>query len=294
MSNFYTHPRILFVSPDPAFMPKGEGTATEFMSAERDPGFPVRLALELYKQGLDVYVTQPDFRNIFENCRRKKNNCSNFTLPVDRVHLAQDRAFFHSKIIDLNSEKDNLKIALAFQREVINQIIPRIQPEIIHCCGWMTGLIPAAGRKLGIPCLFTAQKFDSASSCLSYVEDRGIDAAAFWQFLYYKRYPINYMETRETNPADFLLSGILAADFVTTSRSAYLADGYRIQGRAKFPIWEVIVKKSESGCVAIHHYHALVYEYVGIYEKLLRREIHQSGGKTSSFCSRILGINTGS
>ena len=151
MSNFYTHPRILFVSPDPAFMPKGEGTATEFMSAERDPGFPVRLALQLYKQGLDVYVMQPDFRNIFENCRRKKNNCSNFTLPVDRVHLAQDRAFFHSKIIDLNSEKDNLKIALAFQREVINQIIPRIQPEIIHCCGWMTGLIPAAGRKLGIP-----------------------------------------------------------------------------------------------------------------------------------------------
>jgi len=66
----------------------------------------------------------------------------------------------------------------------------------------MTGLISAAARKYEIPSLFTAHKFDIARIFLSYVEDRGIDASAFWHHLFYERYPTIYEETRETNPAD--------------------------------------------------------------------------------------------
>ncbi|MEJ2166905.1 MAG: response regulator, partial [Desulfobacterales bacterium] len=40
------------------------------------------------------------------------------------------------------------------------------QPDLIHCCDWMTGLIPAAARFYKIPCLFTVQKFDTAVSFL--------------------------------------------------------------------------------------------------------------------------------
>jgi hypothetical protein len=35
---------------------------------------------------------------------------------------------------------DNIRIALAFQREVINRIISEVQPDLIHCYDWMTGL----------------------------------------------------------------------------------------------------------------------------------------------------------
>ena len=89
----------------------------------------------------------------------------------------------------------------------------------------MTGLIPAAARKYEIPSLFTAHKFDTARIFLSYVEDRGIDASAFWHHLFYERYPTIHEETRETNPADSFLSGVFAAHFVTSSRAAFLANG---------------------------------------------------------------------
>jgi Starch synthase catalytic domain len=50
---------------------------------------------------------------------------------------------------------DGNKVALTFQREVINDIIPQVQPDLIHCNDWMTGLIPAMTRKFEIPCGFT-------------------------------------------------------------------------------------------------------------------------------------------
>jgi starch synthase len=232
----------------------------------------------LFDLGVDVHVAQPDFRNIFKKRSRKDAAGKGAKLPCDRFYLAEDRAIFYSRPIDTNSEWENVKISIAFQREVINQIIPRVQPDLIHCCDWMTGLIPAAARFYKIPCLFTVQKFDTAGSYLSYIEDRGIDAAAFWQYLYYERYPLSYEETRETNPADFLLSGVLAADFVTTSRLAFLANGCRDQERfVRFPLWRVITRKIESGCAAVNQHQAQTKQYIGIYEKLMHPGIIKPG-----------------
>ena len=209
MSNYSPHPRILFVTPEAAFMPEGGGSGTNFIRANtgRRGDLQAELILNLFELGADVHVAQPDFREIFANNSWKEKVGDNVKLPGDRVHLAEDRAIFYSKPISSNSEWENIKISLAFQREVINQIIPRAQPDLIHCYDWMTGLIPAAAKKNEIPCLFTVQKFDTARSILSYVEDIGIDAAGFWQNLFYDRYPGSYEQTRDTNPLDLLLSG---------------------------------------------------------------------------------------
>jgi starch synthase len=272
MSINVAHPRILFITPEAAFRPEAGDDRT--CSIDTNGGnfdrFPAELIGELFELGVDVYVAQPDFRNIFKKRSRKDIAGKGAKLTCDRFFLAEDRAIFYSKPIDTNSEWENIKISIAFQREVINQIIPRVQPDLIHCYDWMTGLIPAAAKVYKIPCLFTVQKFDTAGSFLSYVEDRGIDAAAFWQYLYYERYPISYEETRETNPADFLLSGVFAADFVTTSRLAFLANGCRTQSRfVKFPLWKVLVKKIETGCATVNQHMAKTKQYIGIYEKLL-------------------------
>jgi starch synthase len=272
MSINVAHPRILFITPEAAFRPEAGDDRT--CSIDTNGGnfdrFPAELIGELFELGVDVYVAQPDFRNIFKKRSRKDIAGKGAKLTCDRFFLAEDRAIFYSKPIDTNSEWENIKISIAFQREVINQIIPRVQPDLIHCYDWMTGLIPAAAKFYKIPCLFTVQKFDTAGSFLSYVEDRGIDAAAFWQYLYYERYPISYEETRETNPADFLLSGVFAADFVTTSRLAFLANGCRTQSRfVKFPLWKVLVKKIETGCATVNQHMAKTKQYIGIYEKLL-------------------------
>ena len=72
----------------------------------------------------------------------------------------------------------NLKLALAFQREVINHVIPDVQPDLIHCNDWMTGLIPAAARRMGIPCLFTVHNIHTHK--LTLAQQRSLASCSPW------------------------------------------------------------------------------------------------------------------
>ena len=246
-----TRPRILFVTAEAAFIPEGTENHPNYTSAHTGGfgDFLAELISNLFELGADVHVAQPDFRKIFAISSRQEKAGVSVKLPCDRVHLAEDRAIFYSKPINSNSEWENIKISLAFQREVINQIVPRVQPDLIHCYDWMTGLIPAAARKFEFPCLFTVQKFDTARSLLSYVEDTGIDAAGFWENLFYERYPGSYEQTRDTNPLDLLLSGILAANHVNTASPVLLPN--IAEGRSDYiysPLGQVLAQKWKAGC----------------------------------------------
>jgi len=251
MSNPLAQPRILFVIPEVAFIPEGGKTRHNFIGA-RTGGFGDHLAeiiSDLIHLGVDIHVAQPDYRRVFAILARKEQITAGIKLSNDRVHLAEDRVFFYSKTTNSNSEWENIKISLAFQREVINQIIPRVQPDLLHCYDWMTGLLPAAANKFEIPCLFTVHKLDTAKSLLSYVEDIGIDAAGFWQNLFYTRFPGSYEQTRANNPMDLLLSGILAARHVDTAGSELFS--FIAEGRRNFMYWslgQLLVQKWNAGC----------------------------------------------
>jgi len=246
-----TRPRILFVTAEVAFMPARTGNRTSYMGADSGcfGDFPAQLINDLLNLGVDVHVAQPDYRKLFEMLSCDKQDNPSIKLPIDRVHLAEDRAFFYSNSIDSNNKWENLEISLNFQREVINQIAPRVQPDLIHCHDWMTGLIPAAAKEYEMPCLFTVQNAESAKSLLSDVEDRGIDAAAFWRRLFYDRFPGDYENTRDTNPLDLLLSGILAAHYVETARFLLLPN--TVKGRNKIfyaCLRQVLDQKYDAGC----------------------------------------------
>ena len=246
-----TRPRILFVTPKVAFVPTRTGNRTSYMSADsgRCVNFPAQLINDLLNLGVDVHVAQPDYRKLFEMFSQNEPAKPSIKLPIDRVHLAEDRSFFYSKPINSNHEWENLEISLNFQREVINQIAPRVQPDLIHCHDWMTGLIPAAAKEYEMACLFTVQTAESAKSLLSDVEDRGIDAAAFWRRLFYDRFPGDYENTRATNPLDFLLSGILAARYVETANFLLLPDPANGRSKAFYTcLRQVLAEKSNAGC----------------------------------------------
>ena len=251
MLNTSLQPRILFVIPEAAFIPAGNEKCPNFIGA-RTGGFGDYLAeiiSDMVHLGVDVHVAQPDYRRIFGILARNEQTTAGIKLPNDRIQLAEDRAFFYSKPINSNSEWENIKISIAFQREVINQIIPRVQPDLIHCYDWMTGLLPAAANKFEIPCLFTVHKLDTAKSLLSYVEDMGIDAAGFWQNLFYNRFPGSYEQTRANNPMDLLLSGILAARHIDTAGSELFS--ITAEGRSNFMYWSLgrlLVQKWNAGC----------------------------------------------
>jgi starch synthase len=221
-------PRILVVTPEVTYVPHSMGPESRTVSA-RAGGLGDICAAQihaLYEQGIDVHLAIPNYRNIFEaNAGTMQGidiHWHKRELPDNSIHLAQDRSFYYHPKLFLSMDRDTIQMALAFQREVINRILPEVQPDLIHCYDWMTGLIPPVARHLGIPCLFTLYRQDSPKLLLSAIEDRGIDAASFWQYCFYDRMPTNYHETRDTNPVDLLASGLFGAHLANTLSQSFL------------------------------------------------------------------------
>jgi starch synthase len=211
------------------------------------------LVSALFHHGADVHVALPDYRAIFEDrlapFLKKERRMLRRVMPNDRVHLAEDRAFFYLNRVYSNYSDQNIHISLAFQREVINNIVPRVRPDLIHCNDWMTGLIPAMAREMRIPCLFTIHNIHTVKTTLAHIEDRGIDAAYFWNHLFYTRFAEDYESARESNPVDFLVSGVFAAHFVNTVSSRFLEE--IVEGRHAFiepPLRQELVNKADAVC----------------------------------------------
>ncbi|MGI6495501.1 MAG: glycogen synthase [Kiritimatiellia bacterium] len=211
------------------------------------------LVAELYGLGADVHVALPHYRRMFhmDVGQLISNELRVYTtrLADSRIHLAEDRCFYYRDTVYSSCAEENPRLALAFQREVVNNIIPTVNPDLIHCNDWMTGLVPGAARRLGIPCLFTIHNIHTQHLLLSQAEDAGIDMAEFWRYLYYSRIPYNYEETRESNPVDLLVSGVFAAHFINTVSPTFLreiADG--IHSFVPDNLREQIVNKIGADC----------------------------------------------
>jgi starch synthase/alpha-amylase len=276
MSRPTAQPRILFVTPEAVFMPEGNEKTSQCLcphTGRYGDSFG-ELISGLFHLGADVYVAQPHYRKIFRSRCQIGNQSDLKKIPRDRVCLTRDRAFFYANDPQHNAQMENTKISLAFQREVIHHVIMEIQPDLLHCHDWMTGLIPANAQRFEIPCVFTVQNPHNAKTLLADVEDIGIDAAEFWQHLFYERYPISYEETRFSNSVDLLLSGIFSANFVNTSSSAFVLNMAENQSIfTKLHFWELLVKKMSAGCAAINSNLFQTQQYIDIYESMLQRSL---------------------
>jgi starch synthase len=238
MARSQKSPRVLIVTPEVTYLPDRMGSLSHYLTAKAGGLADVSAALisALFKQGADVHVALPDYRAIFSDhlapFLKEEQRIIRKTMPGERIHLAQDRAFYYLNHVYSDYGGENTKLSLAFQREVINHVIPRVEPDLIHCNDWMTGLIPAMSRQMGIPCLFTIHNIHTVKSTLSHIEDRGVDAAYFWRHLFFEKPPLGYEESREGNPVDFLVSGVFAAHFVNTVSPTFLRE--IVEGRLEF------------------------------------------------------------
>ncbi|MCL1921302.1 MAG: glycogen/starch synthase [Kiritimatiellaeota bacterium] len=223
-------PRILIVTPEITYLPHGMGNMANRLTAKAGGLADVSASLvaALFDCGADVHVALPHYRRMFhvevgqlisDELRVYKSR-----LPDARIHLAEDRCFYYRDRVYSGLQEVNPKLALAFTREVLNNIIPTVQPDLIHCNDWMTGLIPAAARRMGIPCLFTVHNIHTHHLTLAQMEDTGIDAAEFWGNLYYTRPPYNYEESRDANPVDMQTSGVFASHFINTVSPTFLQE----------------------------------------------------------------------
>ncbi len=224
------NPRVLIVTPEVTYLPDRMGNLSNCLTAKAGGLADVSAALisALFEQGADVHVALPDYRSIFQDqlapFLKKEQRKIRRAMPDDRVHLAEDRAFYYLNQVYSDYGGENTKLALAFQREVINHVVPRVDPDLIHCNDWMTGLIPSMARQMGIPCLFTIHNVHTVKSTLAHIEDRGIDAAYFWQHLYYEHAPTTYEAMWNSNRVDFLVSGVFASHFVNVVSPTFLKE----------------------------------------------------------------------
>jgi len=251
-----SNPRILIVTPEITYLPQGMGNMANYLRVKAGGLADVSASLvsALFELGADVHVALPHYRRMFNiNVGKLINDelrVYKSKLPDDRIHLAEDRAFYYrDEVYDDSSFSP--KIALAFQREVINNIIPSVSPDLIHCNDWMTGLVPGAARFLDIPCLFTVHNIHTREVTLETIEDSGIDGAEFWDYLFYRWPSGNYEETRSWNPVDFLASGLFGSHFINTVSPTFLNE--IVEGRHEFIPWNLraeFANKKNAGCAA--------------------------------------------
>jgi len=248
-------PRILIVTPEITYLPEGMGNMAQRMSAKAGGLADVSASLvaALFDLGADVHVALPNYRQMFNTdvyeIFKRELQTMRERLPDERIHLAEDRIFYYRDTVYSSYGGENPRIALAFQREVLNHIVPRVQPDLIHCNDWMTGLIPAAARRYRIPTLFTVHNIHTEKLTVAQIEDCGIDAAQFWQDLYYTTPPGSYEHARYAAPVDQLASGIFAAHYINTVSPSFL--GEVAEGRHSFvppAVQREIRNKRDAGC----------------------------------------------
>ncbi|MFO7964346.1 MAG: glycogen/starch synthase [Desulfobacterales bacterium] len=217
--------RVLMVTPEIACPTDNmvEGSPSIYARSSSLADICGSLISSLLEKNVDVHVVTPHYRRVFN--RRECCVYSGDRMPgtwSERINLAQDRLFYYMKDIYPDNNHDLVKMSIAFQREVIHRFIPMVQPDVIHCFDAATGLIPGIARANDIPCLFSIRNLYNIKTTLSCIENMGIDCLPFWQTLYYEWMPTDFSQTCDTNPVDFLASGVFAADYVDTTDENFL------------------------------------------------------------------------
>lgn len=221
-------PRILIVTPEITYLPPGMGNMAQRMSAKAGGLADVSASLvsALFELGAEVHVSMPNYRRMFQgdvfSLHERELRKYHEVLPEAHIHLAEDRIFYYREQVYSNRADEAMRIALVFQREVINNVVPRVRPDLIHCNDWMTALIPAMARRRGIKSLFTVHNIHTRQVLLSDAEEIGIDAAEFWMNLFFAGPPHHYDHARSNVPVDLLTSGIFAAHFINTVSPRFL------------------------------------------------------------------------
>lgn len=234
-------PRILLVTPElnGSRSLRVKGGAAPKAKAGGLADVCTLLVDSLSDAGADVHVAMPHFRHLFRE-----------SVSSRRLHLCQDREFFYRRSVYEGCANANRRAALVFQRDVIHHVLPQVKPDIVHCHDWMTGLVPAAARSMGMKSLFTIHNLHDERSTLAEIEDRGIDAARFWQHLHYERFPGSYEESRDWNPVSFMPSAIHSADSVNTVSTSFLHEMMEGRHSAAWPLADSLLAKHHHGRAA--------------------------------------------
>ena len=250
--------KILICTPEVTELPEGMGNAAHLVAAKGGGLGDISASLIRNlneNKDYELHIVLPKYDSKIKQVSAITNQ------QIDRlavilsgkgIHLVNDSAFSY-----LNDPYDNRTIhtparrSLAYQRNVINERLDYIQPDIVHCNDWMTGLIPAAAKSKGMKSLFTLHNIFTEKQSLMNIELSGIRPRDFVDWLYFEQFPSNIKENWQahfkTNKVDFTASAIFAADYFNTVSETFLEELYNnvFPDIVSDPIYEVIKSKYE-------------------------------------------------
>jgi len=224
-------PRVLICTPEITELPEGMGNAAHYIRAKGGGLGDISAGLiqHLHTNArFELHVVLPRYDAKIRDLARityREIDAMGRVLGRQGVHLVTDSAF--SSLTEVYGEQEanpRIRRAEAFQRYIINDLMPRLEPDVVHCNDWMTGLVPAAARAAGIKSLFTLHNvFTEHAPCID-IDRSGIDVRRITEFLYFKDFPVNTAENWRANGVDFTATGILAADIVNTVSPTFLEE----------------------------------------------------------------------
>jgi len=224
-------PVILLCTPEITELPEGLGNAAQYIRAKGGGlgDISAGLVQHLHEDHrFDLHVVMPRYDAKIRDLARityREIDLLGRLLGRQGVHLVIDSAF--SALTDVYGESDahpRIRRAEAFQRYIINELFPRLEPDLVHCNDWMTGLVPAAAQAAGIKSLFTLHNVFTEFETPREIDRSGIDVRRFREFLYFRSFPDDSVENWNFNKVDFTATGIHAADVVNTVSPTFLQE----------------------------------------------------------------------
>lgn len=228
-------PKILICTPEITELPEGMGNAANLVAAKGGGLGDISAGLVRHlneSQEFELHVVLPKYdRSIKHIAAITSQQVDQLAVVLSGrgIHLVNDSAFSY---ID-NPYAENIihtpmRRSLVFQRHIINNLLDFIQPDVVHCNDWMTGLIPAAARAKGIKSLFTLHNIFTEKQTMMEIETSGIRPLDFVEWLYFENYPENirqnWKEHFRTNKVDFTATAIYASDYFNTVSETFLQE----------------------------------------------------------------------
>ncbi|MCF7792513.1 MAG: glycogen/starch synthase [Candidatus Cloacimonetes bacterium] len=256
-------PKILLCTPEITELPEGMGNAANLFAAKGGGMGDISASLVRHlndSQEFELHIVLPKYDRTVKqmaDITSQKIDKLAVVLSGRGIHLVNDSAFSYLKNpYEENPFHSPIKRSLALQRHVINLLLDYIQPDVIHCNDWMTGLIPAAAKAKGIKTLFTLHNIFTEKQTMMEIESSGIRPVDFVEWLYFGNYPENIKETWpqhfKTNYIDFTATAIFASDFFNTVSETFLQElrENMFPEIVSKPIFEMIKMKCDSGRAA--------------------------------------------
>jgi len=253
-------PKILLCTPEITELPEGMGNAANFVSAKGGGLGDISASLVRHlneSHEFELHIVLPKYDNRIKNVSKYTNqqiDRLSITLQGKGIHLVNDSAFSYlSNPYADHKVHSPVRRSLVFQRYVINNLLDWIQPDVVHCNDWMTGLIPAAAKAKGIKSLFTLHNIFTEKQTLMDIELSGIKPMEFVEHLYFEEFPENIKQNWRkyfnTNKVDFTASAIFAANYFNTVSQTFLEElkDDHFPELVSRPIYQVIKDKYEQG-----------------------------------------------